>query len=41
MPFVKNIDREVEVYKKKGWVKIENFLKKDELHIIKSNITCD
>ena len=38
MPFVKNIDREVEVYKKKGWVKIENFLKKDELRIIKCNI---
>ena len=38
MPFVKNINKNVEVYKKKGWVKIRNFLKKEELLFIKSNI---
>ena len=38
MPFIKNIDRDVKVYKKKGWVKIKNFLKKKELSLIRSNI---
>ena len=38
MTLIKKIDRDVKTYKKKGWVKIKNFLKKEELSFIENNI---